>query len=174
MYACGSLHHRQIHPAEDDAIDRDAEIERAKASKECGGLCCIADFGEFHVRHDALASCCQSREKKNTVSIPLATKFHQSQLPALPFRATIPVTASGVSAAKVVATMEVPANHHGTFLPPRKNSPVFFPARACSAEPHRKIEQEVEGDYRPIEAGELHKFSTTLWITLWKMLIKFR
>ncbi len=57
--------------------------------------------------------------------MPLITKFHQSQLPAIPFLATNPVTASGVSAAKVVATIEVPASHQGTLRPERKNSVVL-------------------------------------------------
>ncbi len=70
----------------------------------------------------------QSRANRNTVSIPLATEFHHSQLPAMPLRATMPVTASGVSAAKVVATIEVPASHHGTLRPDRKNSLMFVPA----------------------------------------------
>ena len=61
--------------------------------------------------------------------MPLATKFHQSQLPAMPPRATMPVTARGVSAAKVVATMEVPASHQGMLRPERKNSLTFLPAR---------------------------------------------
>jgi len=69
------------------------------------------------------------REKKNTVSTPPKTKFHQSQLPAMPFFATSSVTASGVSAAKVVATMEVPASHQGRFRPERKNSCTLEPAR---------------------------------------------
>ncbi len=69
-----------------------------------------------------------SRENRNTVSIPLATMFHHSQLPAMPLRATSPVTTSGVSAANVVATIEVPASHHGTLRPERKNSVVFDPA----------------------------------------------
>ncbi len=43
--------------------------------------------------------------------------LHQSQLPAMPKLATRPVTASGVSAAKVVATIEVPASHQETFRP---------------------------------------------------------
>jgi hypothetical protein len=68
------------------------------------------------------------REKRKTVSMPLATMFHQSQLPAIPFLATRPVTTSGVSAAKVVATIDVPASHHGTLRPDRKNSLVFDPA----------------------------------------------
>ena len=56
--------------------------------------------------------------------------FHHSQLPAMPPNATSPVTASGVSAPNVVATIEVPASHQGTFLPERKNSEMFLPARA--------------------------------------------
>ena len=48
----------------------------------------------------------------------------------MPFFATNPVTASGVSAANVVATIEVPASHQGTLRPERKNSLVLLPARA--------------------------------------------
>ena len=61
--------------------------------------------------------------------MPLMTMFHQSQLPATPLDATMPVTASGVSAAKVVATMDVPASHQGRDRPDTKNSDTFFPAR---------------------------------------------
>src|SRR5437764_765907 len=39
------------------------------------------------------------------------------------------VTRLGVSLAKVVATMENPASHHGTERPETKNSEVLFPAR---------------------------------------------
>ena len=69
------------------------------------------------------------RGRANTVSIPPKAKFHQIQLPAIPSEATISVTRSGVSAAKVVATIEVPANHHGMSRPERKNSEVSFEAR---------------------------------------------
>ena len=54
--------------------------------------------------------------------------FHQSQLPAMPLRATSSVTASGVSAAKVVATIAVPAMYQGRLRPERKNSRVSLPA----------------------------------------------
>src|SRR5512147_1980945 len=66
--------------------------------------------------------------KKNTVSRPPKAKFHQTQFPAIPFFATSSVTASGVSAAKVVATIDKPAKYHGRFLPDKKNSSVLFPA----------------------------------------------
>jgi hypothetical protein len=38
-------------------------------------------------------------------------------------------TASGVSAAKVVATIDVPASHHGRFRPDRKHALALRPAR---------------------------------------------
>src|SRR5688572_5087881 len=61
--------------------------------------------------------------------------FHQSQFPATPFSATMPVTASGVSAANVVATIDVPASHHGNDRPETKNSDTFLPARRVYASP---------------------------------------
>ena len=63
------------------------------------------------------------------MSTPPNTKFHQSQLPAMPLRATSSVTASGVSAANVVATIDVPASHQGRSRPERKNSSMLPPAR---------------------------------------------
>ena len=72
-----------------------------------------------------------SAAKKKTVSMPLAAMFHHSQLPAMPLAATKPVTASGVSTAKVVATIDVPASHHGALRPERKNSPTSC---ACDAQ----------------------------------------
>ena len=62
----------------------------------------------------------QSFAKKKTVSMPDASIDHQSQFPATPFFATISVTASGVSAEKVVATIAVPAIHQGIERPERK------------------------------------------------------
>ena len=60
--------------------------------------------------------------------MPLAARLHQIQFPAMPFRATSPVTANGVSAANVVATMDVPASHHVTFRPETKKSLTLFVA----------------------------------------------
>ena len=61
--------------------------------------------------------------------------FHHSQFPATPLLATMPVTASGVSAANVVATMEVPASHHGNDRPETKNSETLSLARFVYASP---------------------------------------
>src|ERR1041384_7279967 len=72
----------------------------------------------------------QSRAKKNTVSMPLIARHHHSQLPATPLVGTMPVTTTGGAAAKVVATIDAPASHHGTARPERKYSlrlsPPFF------------------------------------------------
>ena len=46
--------------------------------------------------------------------------FHQIQLPEIPFLLTMPATKSGVSAAKVVATIDVPATHQVKLRPPKK------------------------------------------------------
>src|SRR5665213_1447968 len=76
-----------------------------------------------------------SAAKKKTVRIPLAAMFHHSQFPAIPFCATNPVTASGVSTANVVATIEVPVSHHGALRPERKYSPMFFPLPRANHSP---------------------------------------
>jgi len=65
------------------------------------------------------------RAKKNTVIMPLNRKLHQNQLAATPCRTTWPVTQSGVSAAKVVATIDVPASHQVTWRPETKKSSVL-------------------------------------------------
>ena len=77
--------------------------------------------------------------KKKTVRIPDMTELHQTQFPAMPCWTTKPVTASGVSAAKVVATIEMPASHHGTLRPERKNSPRLWPPRRAKASPMPRL-----------------------------------
>ena len=62
-----------------------------------------------------------------TVNIPVNKNAHQTQFPATPFVRTISVTKFGVSAEKVVATIEIPNNHQGIFLPDKKNSVIFLP-----------------------------------------------
>jgi hypothetical protein len=92
-----------------------------------------ADFPEYRSSMNSTSVRMSARRhnfaKKKTVSTVPATIFHQNQLPAMPFFATSSVTASGVSAAKVVATIVVPASHQGIFLPDRKKSSVLPPAR---------------------------------------------
>ena len=49
--------------------------------------------------------------------MPPTQKAHQIQLPAIPCFATTPHTNRGVSAANVVATIDVPASHQDTSRP---------------------------------------------------------
>jgi hypothetical protein len=70
----------------------------------------------------------QSFAYTNTVSIPVNKNAHQAQLPPTPFFLTISVTKLGVSAEKVVATIDTPNSHQGIFLPERKNSFAELPA----------------------------------------------
>lgn len=60
--------------------------------------------------------------------MPVNKKAHQTQLPDTPLVLTISVTKLGVSAEKVVATIETPKSHQGIFRPERKNSFADLPA----------------------------------------------
>ena len=55
-------------------------------------------------------------------------KAHHTQLAATPCCRTTSVTKLGVSAEKVVATIEIPSNHQGILRPDRKNSFELEPA----------------------------------------------
>ena len=87
--------------------------------------------------------------------MPLATKHHHSQLPAMPPVATIPVTASGVSAAKVVATIERPGQPPGNIAAGEEE---FVDARSGAGlviKSDSQVEEEVERD--TVQSGsELH------------------
>ena len=69
------------------------------------------------------------------------TSAHQNQFPAIPSVAINPAMARGVSAAKVVATIEVPASHHGSVRPAAKKATVLLEAlRACQApQPNTRV-----------------------------------
>jgi len=54
----------------------------------------------------------------------------QSQFPDKPLLAIIPHITSGVSAAKVVATIEIPASHQGIFLLAKSTLP-YFSLKSC-------------------------------------------
>jgi len=74
----------------------------------------------------------------NTVSMPVSRKAHQAQLPATPFLRTMSVTRLGVSAEKVVATMDMPNSHQGMLRPDRKYSEELLPARFETSNPIRR------------------------------------
>src|SRR5206468_3422619 len=47
------LGHGQVHPADDHAIDRQPEVQRAKAAEDGGRPPAVAQLGEFDIGHDA-------------------------------------------------------------------------------------------------------------------------
>ena len=59
-----NLHHRQVHPAENDAVYRYAQIQRAKSAQKCRRTSRIADLGELDVGHHS-ATPPQSRVEKD-------------------------------------------------------------------------------------------------------------
>lgn len=60
--------------------------------------------------------------------MPVIRNDHQAQFFATPDSLTNPVTRFGVSAEKVVATIETPRSHQGMDLPARKYSTLLLPA----------------------------------------------
>ena len=97
----------------------------------------------------------QSRAKNSTLSMLPSAALHQIQFPAMPSRAMMPVTASGVSAANVVATIEVPASHHGSSRPARKYC-AALPGAARGPDGHDERKQETGGENQPVERRERH------------------
>ncbi len=71
----------------------------------------------------------QNLKKRNVAQRLVRAKHHRNQLPAIPLRRTSSVTMNGVSAAKPVAAIEVPATHQGRERPLRKKSSMLRPAR---------------------------------------------
>ena len=71
----------------------------------------------------------------NAEKTPPRAKHHQIQFPWIPCVRTNPVMRSGVSTEKEVATIEVPASHHGKLRPETKNSAVDEPARRTNHRP---------------------------------------
>ena len=71
--------------------------------------------------------------------MPVSRKAHHAQLPATPLTLTMSVTKLGVSAEKVVATIEIPSNHQGIFLPDRKNSSLLCPDFLATANPMIRV-----------------------------------
>jgi hypothetical protein len=76
-----------------------------------------------------------SRAKKNVADRWARAQHHQIQFPLMPSLATMPATASGVSAANVVATIEVPAMYQGSLRSPTKNDCMPSPASLKKSEP---------------------------------------
>ena len=75
------------------------------------------------------------RAYTKAVNMPVNRKAHQTQFPETPLVLTISVTRLGVSVEKVVATIEVPSNHHGRLRPERKNDSELPPARRLTNMP---------------------------------------
>ena len=47
------FHHGEIHPAEDNAVNGNAEVQRPKPAQERRRFAAVADLGEFDIGHNA-------------------------------------------------------------------------------------------------------------------------
>jgi len=71
--------------------------------------------------------------------MPVMRKAHHSQFRLTPPFRTMSVTRFGVSVEKVVATIEVPSNHHGSLRPERKYCSRLRPARLVNTMPVKRL-----------------------------------
>ena len=104
----------------------------------------------------------QSLEKKLTASMPERIKHHHCQFSYIPCCLISPVMYRGVSEEKVVATMEVPASHHGRLRPERKKSLMLPEARRVRYTPMARLtlmplplREEVTAMGTPIRANTM-------------------
>ena len=149
-----NLDHRQVHPAENDAVDRNAEIEGAEAAQERGGFAGIADFGEFDVGHDAGAAPQAGVEEHGEHAA-------RDEVPPQPVaRDAAHRDHAGDGQRRVGG--ERGRHHRRPGQPPRNVAPGeeelvdVFSGAALVVEADGEVEEEVERDNQPVDRGELH------------------
>ncbi len=148
------LHHRQIDPAQHDAVDGNAEIERAKAAQEGRRSARIADLGELDVGHHPGAPP-QPRVEED--------REHPARHEAPPqpvARDAAPGHQAGHHQRRIGG--EGGGHHRGARQPPRhvpageEELGDVLPGAGLVVKPDGQIEHEVQADHGPIERSELH------------------
>ena len=123
--------------------------------RNAAGFAAVADLRELHVGHHAGRA--PEPAKKNTVSMPLITMFHHSQLPATPLRGDEPRH----DERRVGG--ECRGDHRRPGQPPRHLAPgeeVFLEALAASFredEADDGRQREVADDDGPVDRGDVHR-----------------
>ena len=139
---------------EDDAVDRDAEIERAEAAQEGGGLARVADLGELDVGHHAGAA-------------PEPRVEEDGQHAAGDHVPPEPVAGDAVARDHAGDDQrrvggEGRRDHRRAGQPPRdvaarEEELGRAAARAPGVvQPDRQVQREVAGDDEPVDQGERH------------------
>ena len=147
--------HRQVHPSENDAVDGDAEVKRAEAAQERGGLAGVADFGEFDVGHDAGAAP-QAGIKEDREHAA------RDEVPPQPVARDASHRDHAGDRERRVGR-EGGGNHGRTGQPPGDVAPGeeklidAFAGAGFVVKADGQVKEEVEGDYQPVDGGELHK-----------------
>ncbi len=148
------LDHGQVDPAEDDAVDRNAEVKRAEAAQERGGFAGIADFAEFDVGHDAGAPPQAGVEEDGEHAAG-------DEVPPQPVACDAAHRHHAGDGQRRVGG-EGGGDHGGAGQPPgdvaageEKLIDVLAGARFV-VEADGEVEEEVKGDYQPVDGGELH------------------
>ena len=156
------LHGGEVDAGDDEAVEEQAEVDRAKAADERGGLPRVAQLVELEVGEHAAAAP-QGARRKTPSPCPVSRNDHHTQFSATPPSRTRFVTRFGVSVENVVATSEMPISHHGAWRPAAKNSVMLRPARRASTIAGTKRHAEREHDDDPIQRRQMHGSRVRLW-----------
>ena len=114
-------HHGPGDPAHDDQVDRQGEIERAEPPQHRRRLARHSGARRTRRRSARRPGARGGRRRRRSGSRRSRRSTRASCPPPRTWRPG-PATTSGVSAAKVVATIEVPASHQGRARPETKYS----------------------------------------------------
>jgi hypothetical protein len=150
----GDLGGGEVHRGHDHAVEEQAEINGSETADEPGWFARIPELVEFEVG-DHAGPAPESGVEED--------RHHPREQEGPPD----PVIGDaafadevgdqvGVSALKVVATIETPINHQGAERPEVKNSTVLEPARLASSMAGKKEMPMAGADDHPIQCGQMH------------------
>ncbi len=148
------LHHRERHPAEDDQVDRERQVERAHRAQERGRRASVTKLRELHVRHHVRAP-------------PEARVEEDCERPRHHHVPPEPVPRDAVRRDEPRdderrVGRERRRDHRGARQPPRDPPPrdeVLLERLAAllrELQPDADRDEEVHGDDRAVEDGERH------------------
>ena len=154
------LHHRQVDPADDDAVDRETEIERPETAEERRRPASVADLRELDVGHHAGATP-QARVDEHREH---AARGH---VPPQPVAGNAVARDDPRDQQRRVGG-KGRGHHRRAGEPPGDVAAREKELRRAAAgaprvvQPDRQVEREIGGDDQPVEQRQCHKSETAI------------
>ena len=128
-----NLDHRPRHPAEDDQVDRDREVERPESAEHGRALAAVPDLGEFDVGHH-VGPPPEPREEEHREH-PAHQHVPPQPVAGDSVREDEPRDDQRRIGGERRRDHRRPASHHGTWRPDRKYSFMLSPPRFVNIRP---------------------------------------